>query len=195
MEREFKWKATYENFKEIIKYLDISEIGAVDMTAAYYDTTSKLLRSRKIALRLRNENDCQMCCLKLQDSARDGLHVHDEFECPASSLKDGLAKLPEIGAPKSLCDALRAENLIIVCETRFRRMIALWVSEYFTAEIAFDEGLLICYEKQKPFCEIECELKSGDEDDFEKACIKLSEKFSLKSEPKSKFSRALDLEN
>ena len=66
MEREFKWKATAQNYIDILNDLNLSEDDAVEMLASYYDTASHWLRSRKIALRLRRENDKQMCCLKLQ---------------------------------------------------------------------------------------------------------------------------------
>ena len=194
MEREFKWKATAQNYIDILNDLNLSEDDAVEMLASYYDTASHWLRSRKIALRLRRENDKQMCCLKLQDSARDGLHIHDEFECPAASLTDGLNELPKLGAPSDLCSALKTENLIAVCETKFHRRRATWKTPDFTAEIVFDEGVLICQDKQQAFTEIECEQKSANDMAFESACMAISEKFVLKSESKSKFSRALDLE-
>lgn len=194
MEREFKWKATSKNYNEILNYLKLSEDEAVEMLASYYDTPSRWLRSHKIALRLRRENDQQVCCLKLQDSAREGMHVHDEFECSASSLKEGLSELPKHNAPKDLCEALKNENLIAVCETKFHRRRAIWQTTEFTAEIVFDEGVLICGDKQQSFSEIECEQKSGSDLAFESACIALCENFYLKPEAKSKFSRAMDLE-
>lgn len=194
MEREFKWKANSNDYNKILKELNLSEDEAVEMHASYYDTAAHWLRSHKIALRLRRENDKQVCCLKLQDSARDGLHVHDEFECAAASLTDGLNELPKYGAPNDLCCALKSETLIAVCETKFHRRRATWQTPDFTAEIVFDEGVLICQDKQQAFTEIECEQKSGNDKAFESACMAISEKFVLKSEAKSKFSRALDLE-
>ena len=195
MEREFKWKANSNDYNKILKELNLSEDEAVEMHASYYDTAAHWLRSHKIALRLRRENDKQVCCLKLQDSARDGLHVHDEFECAAASLTDGLNELPKHGAPNDLCCALKSETLIAVCETKFHRRRATWQTPDFTAEIVFDEGVLICQDKQQAFTEIECEQKSGNDKAFESACMAISEKFVLKSEAKSKFSRALDLEH
>ncbi len=194
MEREFKWKANSNDYNKILKELNLSEDEAIEMNASYYDTASRWLRSHKIALRLRRENDKQVCCLKLQDSARDGLHVHDEFECTAASLNDGLNELPKHGAPSDLCSALKTETLTAVCETKFHRRRATWQTPDFTAEIVFDDGVLICQDKELKFTEMECEQKSGNNMAFESACMAISEKFVLKPEPKSKFSRALDLE-
>ena len=89
---------------------------------------------------------------------------------------------------------MRAEELDVVAETKFRRRRAIWKDPMFTAELSFDEGTLSCAGKSIPVGEVECEQKGGDETSFEEACQILARRFSLKPESRSKLSRALDLE-
>ncbi|MGM9612699.1 MAG: inorganic triphosphatase, partial [Butyricicoccus sp.] len=176
-------------------YLGLNEGEPVAMLAQYYDTSDRLLRSRKIGLRMRSESGETICCLKLRDASNDGLHVHEEYECPADSLEAGLQQLPEEGAPIELCRALRAAELSVVAETKFSRRRAIWKDPMFTAELSFDEGMLSSSGKSIPVGEVECEQKGGDEASFEEACQILACRFSLKPESRSKLSRALDLEH
>ena len=194
MEREYKWKATAEDFECLLQYLDLTEGKPIDMRAQYYDTTDRLLRQRKIGLRLRTENGKSVCCLKLRDSANDGLHAREEFECNAQTLEEGLRLLAQQGAPAGLCKALLSSQLDVVCETNFIRRIALWDDPIFAAELAYDTGNLICGGYSAPLSEIECEQKGGNEIAFEAACQVVARRFDLKPESRSKLSRALDLE-
>ena len=194
MEREFKWKANAKDFESILRYLNLSEIAPLEMRADYYDTSDRLLRARKIALRMRYEGDTRMCCLKLRDASNDGLHVHEEYECPAATLSEGLQALTAQGAPADLCSALRNTALDAVCQTKFLRRRAIWSDPMFTAELSFDFGVLGCAGHEITVSEIECEQKSGDDAAFEEACQLIAHRFSLKPEARSKLSRALDLE-
>lgn len=194
MEREFKWKANEQIFVDMLTHLGLTEIEPLDMLANYYDTSDRWLRTRKIGLRMRRENQTQMCCLKLRDASNDGLHIHEEYECPADSLEAGLAALPGQGAPLDLCDALRSAPLDPVCQTKFQRRRAMWNAPAFTAELSFDLGTLGCAGQEIAVSEVECEQKSGDDAAFEAACQELAHHFSLKPESRSKLSRALDLE-
>lgn len=194
MEREYKWKATAEDFALILNHLTLSEDKSAEMHAKYYDTDDRLLRARKIGLRMREENGENVCCLKLRDAASNGLHARDEYECIADTLEDGLRDLPQQGAPAELCKALGSAKLDIVCETTFLRRTALWTDGLFRAELAYDVGTLSCNGHHAPLSEIECEQKGGDEASFEAACESLAQRFHLIPESRSKLSRALDLE-
>lgn len=195
MEREYKWKATAQDFENLLAHLNLTEAKPVDMLARYYDTGDRLLRSRKIALRMRSEGSSTVCCLKLRDASNDGLHVHEEFECLADTLEEGLRQLPNEGAPADLCEALSTAELSVVAETKFIRRIAFWNDAQFSAELSFDEGTLSSSNRSIPVDEIECEQKGGEDTSFNEACQLLARRFSLKPESRSKLSRALDLEH
>lgn len=194
MEREYKWKASAQDFDSIMTYLGLSEGGPVAMLAQYYDTRDRLLRSRKIA--------CACAQKAAKPSAASSCATHPTRGCMSMKNTNARARYaggrpPAAsgrGAPAELCKALRAAELDVVAETKFRRRRAIWKDPMFTAELSFDEGTLSCAGKSIPVGEVECEQKGGDETSFEEACQILARRFSLKPESRSKLSRALDLE-
>jgi len=47
--------------------------------------------------------------------------------------------------------------------------------------------------KEMPLCEMEVELKTGEDADVEAFAAALAEQYDLKPQPRSKFRRAMDL--
>lgn len=193
MEREFKWKASRAQFDALCQSLDLRTADTLHMDATYYDDAAHTLRDHKIGLRLRRENDRTVCCMKLRTEAQNGLHVHEEYECPAGTLADGLAQLPAHGAPQALCQALAASELLPIARVCFDRQPILWQQGHFTAELSFDTGTLESGSHSLRFCEIECEFKNGSVPAFETACTVLAGQMELTPEPLSKLARALSL--
>lgn len=195
MEREFKWAANAEQFASICESLSLHPVSEEkrSLDATYFDTPDGILRKRKIGLRLRQENEQTICCMKLRNAAQNGLHVHEEYECPAMTLAEGLSKLPSVGAPADLCQMLSKASLLPIARVRFTRTPILWQNAKFCAELCFDSGYLANDKRETPFCEIECEYQSGDIPSFEAACAKLADTFGLCAEPHSKLARALSL--
>ncbi|MBS5149509.1 MAG: CYTH domain-containing protein [Butyricicoccus pullicaecorum] len=195
MEREFKWAANTEQFTAICEALSLypAHDSKRSMDATYFDTPNQLLRERKIGLRLRQENTQTICCMKLRNAAHNGLHVHEEYECPAMTLSEGLSKLPSVGAPAELCQALSKAILIPIARVRFSRLPIEWNHDKFCAELCLDCGYLSNDRQEVPFCEIECEYQSGNLSAFESACTQLAQTFGLCAEPHSKLARALSL--
>lgn len=195
MEREFKWAADAAQFSTICQALSLRPNSQTkrSMDATYFDTPDGMLREHKIGLRLRQENEQTICCMKLRNAAQNGLHIHEEYECPAMTLAEGLSKLPSVGAPADLCQTLSKAVLSPIARVRFERTPILWHSAQFSAELCFDSGYLANDTREIPFCEIECEYQSGDIPSFESACAQLAQTFSLCAEPHSKLARALSL--
>lgn len=195
MEREFKWKASAEQFDALCQALCLhpEPQAVVHMDAIYYDDAARSLRDRKIGLRLRSENDRKVCCMKLRTEAQNGLHVHEEYECAADTLADGLQKLPAQGASLELCQHLSQSELLPIAHVCFDRQPVMWVQDGFSAELSLDIGTLASGSQSMPFCEIECEYKEGDADAFQAACEAQAVRFVLKPEPLSKLARALSL--
>lgn len=195
MEREYKWAADKEQFTAICTALalDFATVSPIFMDAAYFDTADGMLRDQKIGLRLRCENEETVCCMKLRNATQNGLHVHEEYECPAETLTEGLSKLVSVGAPTALCQTLLQTSLIAIAHVSFMRQPIVWKTEQFSAELCLDEGHLANNTRKLAFCEIECEYKSGDIAMFEAACTELAERFALHTEPHSKLARALSL--
>lgn len=195
MEREYKWKADTEQFTRLCEALSLDPDSQpqLSMDATYFDTPDGILRERRIGLRLRRENEQSVCCMKARNAAQNGLHIHEEYECPAQTLTEGLSQLPLLGAPADLCQTLLKAELIPIARVRFERTPILWHAAAFSAELSFDTGYLANDRQETPFCEIECEYKSGDLAAFKSTCTVLAETFGLCAEAYSKLARALSL--
>lgn len=194
MEREFKWQADAALQQAALAALSgfaCAPARTLRMDARYFDTADGALRARKIGLRLRQENDRQVCCMKLRQPSENGLHEHEEYEAPAQTLPDGLRALAQAGAPAALCAELAAQPLCEIARVRFTRQALLIGTDGFTAELALDCGTLGRQARQLPLCEIELEFKSGDASRFVAFGTMLAQKLGLTAENRSKLARAL----
>lgn len=194
MELEFKWDAEPALQENVLLWaLDRNAARArlTRMDARYFDTADGLLAADKTALRLRQEGTESVCCLKLRGTnVRGGLHSHEEYECPAENLADGLHDLPGRGAPPELCARLLTLPLVETCRIRLLRYTVLLRGGGAEAELAFDRGEMLSGDKRAPLCEIELEHKSGPEADFLTLGSALVKAFGLKAQPLSKLARA-----
>lgn len=198
MEQEYKWQIPLHTLTALADYLHglpgRQRHDTLHMAAVYYDTPDGLLKKQGGALRLRQENDRSVCCMK-RTLKRDGAQaIREEYETEAQSVEDGLKRLPEAGAPKDLCILLSYQTLCELGRTDFVRNCYLFVFDGdapFTAELAFDVGALGAADRMQPFEELELELKSGDADAFDAYARSLERRFALIPQPLSKLARAI----
>lgn len=201
MEQEFKWRLPERNLTALERYLrvkgDILSEQTLRMAASYYETPEGYLRKLGIALRIRQENDRSVCCLKRTVHKEGALAEREEYETEAKTLAEAFERLPSAGAPAVLCSALAAQRYVELARTRFMRHATLLrlrdplTFTEFTAEFAVDAGTLGGNGNMQPFTEIELELKSGDAESFFRFANALAAQFALTPEPESKLSRAI----
>ena len=160
----------------------------IRMETTYYDTLSGALSSRKFMLRSRLENNKRVCTLKTPGQN----NLRGEWETECDSIAEAIAELCKLGAPEELL-SLTAGGVVSVCGARFTRLAGEIAAEGCTLELALDHGILIGGNKTTPLCEVEVELKSGEDADAVAYAQALSRKFALSPQPKSKYRRALDL--
>ncbi len=194
MEQEFKWDADPALQEAVLLWALDRNAGRaklIQMDARYYDTPDGILTAEKVALRLRQENAERVCCLKLRgDAVRGGLHAHEEYECPASCIADGLNGLLRQGAPQALCQRLLTLPLEETCRVAFTRYaVQLQIGEA-KAELALDRGSLSANGNSAPLCEIELERKGGSERAFLALGGALAKQFDLQVQMLSKLARA-----
>ena len=197
MEKEHKWRANDWLLGQALLWAS-SRIGSqsrtIHMQSRYYDTLDGLLHSRQAALRLRRENDRSVCCLKLRNqNTPAGMRAHEEYQCEAASVQEGLSRLPAHGAPRELCAQASAAPLELICEVDFRRCAILLQEGDTVCELALDEGTLRHGGRTAPLCEIELEYVAGSEQTFHVLAAELAEHLSLVPEPESKLARAIAL--
>lgn len=195
MEREFKWDAFGALQDAVLMWAlnrDADSAKLTEMDARYFDTADGALSAEKTALRLRRENEDCICCLKLRggEVTEDGLHAHAEYECKATCIAEGLAVLPELGAPIELCSRLRAMKLAEICRIAFSRYTVMLRQDGASAELALDRGRMTVGDRVMPLCEIELEYKGGPEEGFLAMGEMLMDEFRLRPQPLSKLARA-----
>jgi len=160
----------------------------ITMQTTYYDTPSGSLSAKRYMLRRRLENGVSVCTLKTPGKG----NLRGEWEVNAPSIADAIQKLCKLDCPEDLAD-LCAEGLIPICGAAFTRRIQLLQAPDMQAELAFDEGILFGRDKELPLREIELELKAGSREALDLFAKDFAEKHGLIPEEKSKFARALAL--
>ena len=160
----------------------------VAMETTYYDTPSRALSAKRYMLRLRLENGISVCTLK---TAGEG-NLRGEWEVKCDSVTTAIPELCKLGCPADLA-VLSQEGLIPVCGARFTRKAGAFTLRECTLELALDQGVLFSGNQEIPLCELEVEHKTGQQTATEAFARQLAEIYDLQPESKSKFARALAL--
>lgn len=142
---------------------------AIRLENVYFDTPSLTLARAKSALRLRRAPEGWLQTFKTVGVAQSGLHERHEWEMPVAGEALEIDKLlhecDEAGVSTALTQA--AATLIPLFRTDFTR--TLWNLQVDGAEVeaAIDQGEITAEvngeTRRTPICEIELELKGGDE--------------------------------
>lgn len=185
-EFELKYQANPQVLQEIQK--EFGDFSPIIMETTYLDTPDRALNERKWMLRLRRENDKVLCTVKTPLSGgRRG-----EWETEKASVQEALPELLSKGAPKEL-EQLLQDGVEAVCAARFIRLAKLIALGQTQVELALDSGAFLAGKRERPFWELEVELKKGEEEDAVAFAQNLAEGYHLAPEPKSKLQRALEL--
>ena len=198
MEIEYKWDMAEPELAQAILSSELLADAAaglhdVRMQATYYDTPARDVYAMHGGLRIRRENDTSVCCLKMSSESLEACKTRREYEVVAQSIEEGLTKLPQVGAPKDVCERLLAGGPLPTCETDFMRRACSLTFADFCAELAFDTGEMRRDNKTAPIHEIELEYTSGSQNAFHAFATELQEQFALNVQPLSKLARAMSL--
>ncbi len=179
-EFELKYAATDETLESVRKKWE--HWTRISMETTYFDTATGELSRKNCTLRRRMENGKSVCTLKTPAPGYGRQEWELEKDWGVETVKALFAKasLPEIPF----------EDLAVRCGARFVRLAKTVEIPGGTVEIALDQGVLLGKDREIPLCELEVEVKSGDET---AACLwaeKLAETYDLKPERRSKFARA-----
>lgn len=158
----------------------------------YYDTPNLQLRALGVALRFREYDDHCLLTIKSGGAATGGLTVRAEWEYPA---KPGTFDFNPVTDPalKHFLEAHRTQ-LRPIFTTHFTRHTWLVKHDKTTIEVALDEGEISTSKHQVPICEVELELKSGNNSNALFAlALKLSDTTQLHPEMISKAERGYRL--
>jgi len=163
----------------------------IKMVARYFDTVDLQLNQKRIAYRLRRENDVLMATIKAGGSSAGGVHKRLEINRKVASEIADLSVFKGVAEIAAVVDYLEAVDLQVIVETDFHREAVLVEQDGSTIEIALDQGSIRAGEQTAPILEVELELKSGSEVQLQLLGEALQRKFPLRPEPQSKFFRGL----
>ena len=158
----------------------------IRMQTTYYDTEDRFLENRRWMLRLRTEDARSVVTMKTPGEG----HTRGEWEVESEYLDEALPKLTALGAPQALGE-LRADALMPVCGAHFTRITAqLRLTDETTCMLCGDVGELTCGGRTALLCELELELKQGNEAELAAFARTLMDTYRLSEQPLSKLQRA-----
>ncbi|MDX1756781.1 MAG: CYTH domain-containing protein [Marinobacter sp.] len=152
--------AAQESAYQWLTALPTATVGsAKTLINTYFDTPAAALNRQRAALRVRQTGDGYIQTLKTQGEFVNGAHRRQEWEWPL-----GRAELElDLLADTPLVRNIDLTELSPVFETNFERRVVMLDDGDAVIECAFDTGQINAGDKVMPLCELEFELKSGDE--------------------------------
>ena len=188
MGREFELKYAATEAELALLRSRYPQLTPIAMETTYYDTPAGTLGKLHWTLRRRTENGKSVCTLKtpLPDGSRG------EWETENTDLAAGVRQLCAMGAPKEILDYVNC-GVAPFCGAKFTRLAKTMELPGGCVELALDEGVLLGGGQEKPFAEVEVELKSGEDGVAAAFAEDLAREFGLVPELKSKLARAMEL--
>ncbi|NMA93338.1 MAG: CYTH domain-containing protein [Clostridiales bacterium] len=174
------------------RYADSSSIETLLMKAVYFDTPSGKLGENSFAVRVRSEGERIFTTLKGPGTVEGGLHEREEINlpCEASCFIESPRELfKSFEKGREILELIGDEPLVNLLEMRFlrRRFRINYGSSIM--ELSIDTGKMIGDGGEIPILELEVELFAGDSKDLLKFGEKLSAKYNLKPENRTKLAR------
>ena len=186
IEFELKYRATTQIQEDMLRLAP--QWQTISMETTYYDTAALALGQKRCTLRRRLENGVSVCTVKTPAQG----FGRNEWEVVAPSIEAAVLELCKLGVPDDLLSLIE-EGVFPVCGARFTRKAATVTVDGAILELALDAGCLFAGANEIPLCEIEVELKQGEQSRALAYGAFLSQQFKLTPEPHSKFRRALAL--
>ena len=134
--------------------------GAANLENIYFDTPDLVLNRQKVALRIRRKGQRYLQTLKTQGDASGGVHRRNEWEWPVDGPALDRRLLRE--TPLDL-DEPQWQALNPIFATNFQRETWAITTTEGEVECALDQGLIEAHGRERPLCEVELELRQGDE--------------------------------
>lgn len=183
--------------KELLKYKSKDSDKTLNMKAVYFDTEDELLQKNYIAFRIRKEDKRNIATLKWSGKQEGALHCREEL-----NINIGTGDFPEtpdlnvfsqseIG--EKILGIVGDKKLLPIMQINMLRQSWKIEDENNLVEICIDNGEVVTSKGSEIVEEIEFEMITGDPENLKKLGEKLSEKYGLEPEKRSKFERGLAL--
>lgn len=204
MEKELKFEFAADQdaaVRDLATVLHLQDHATSEhaLDSEYFDTPEYLLHRCGAALRVRREGGRMVQTLKSAGDRKGAQFEREEYETPLAGDNPDLAAL-QASVPKSssLAKLLRTPGLQEQLRPVFRTTVTrkVWSLETGggeTFELALDTGRVIAGEHDRPFSELELELKQGIGTHLPEIGLQLVERLPLRLSMQSKSERGYDL--
>lgn len=159
----------------------------------YFDTPDARLMEAGVALRIRAVNEEYIQTLKTRGSSRIGMHARGEWEWNVPSDHLDLSLLKDVPLPEALVDMSWGKDLVEVYRTDFERQVWLMKEQSTQMEVVCDQGKVTSSFGEDTICELELELKSGDENGLYVFANKLAQQVPIQVSTVSKAQKGVRL--
>ena len=160
---------------------------------AYFDTDTASLMQGGMALRIRAVNSQFIQTVKTRGSNRVGMHARGEWEWFLPTDRLDLSLLCEVPLPESLQDMAWSRELVEVYRTDFERQVWNIVTEDSKMEVVCDQGWVTSPYGKDAICELELELKEGQETALYQFALQLAEQVPMQVSLVSKAQKGVRL--
>lgn len=204
MEIELKYSLENEqiaeqirNDEDLAKYEIKDSEQNLDLFAVYFDTEDMSLSKNFIAYRVRREGARNIATLKWNGMQDGALHKREELNINLGS--GDFPKTPDISVFKQseigqrMIEIIGDKKIISLMEINMHRQSWRLEDNNAIVEVCIDSGKVITPKGETDICEIEIEMLTGTPEIITGLGDKLSEKYGLKPEKRSKFERGLAL--
>ncbi|MGO3739113.1 MAG: CYTH domain-containing protein [Marinomonas foliarum] len=172
---------------------DQSRQPTLALMNAYFDTEDASLMKGGVAIRIRAVNNTFIQTVKTRGSNRIGMHARGEWEWFLPNDQLDLSLLNEVPLPESLQDMSWASELVEVYRTDFERQVWNINSAASKMEVVCDQGLVTSPYGEDSICELELELKQGDESGLYQFALQLAEQIPVQVSIVSKAQKGVRL--
>lgn len=160
---------------------------------AYFDTDTASLMQGGMALRIRAVNGQFIQTVKTRGSNRVGMHARGEWEWFLPTDRLDLSLLSEVPLPESLQEMAWSRELVEVYRTDFERQVWNIVTEDSKMEVVCDQGWVTSPYGKDAICELELELKEGQETALYQFALQLAEQVPVQVSLVSKAQKGVRL--
>ncbi|HHX13606.1 MAG TPA: CYTH domain-containing protein [Clostridiales bacterium] len=186
------WDDDYLN-----RLADADSKETVLMRSVYFDTADRALSQRDIAFRVRMEGTRIVASLKWNGNAVDGLHVCEEVNVPVDDPNCFIQPSPDIfkesEAGRAMIELIGDKPLTAILEVQYLRRRMRLDDQDTIMEVAIDTGEILTENGNRPICELEIELFSGDQETVRQLGAQLKERYNLVEMNTSKYARGIAL--
>lgn len=164
-----------------------------DMKAVYFDTPDGYMQKHKIAYRIRQENKNIVATYKSGNVNKEGVFIRVEVNKNVKSLTPNVSVFADEPSVWPVLKELENACFIAIVRTDFTRESILLRMGGSLIEAAVDIGSVWGKNAHLPICEVELELKEGDEEKLIELKNMLQDEFALVPSGISKYHQGLIL--